>query len=466
MLKTVRIFRLALLLLIAAALAFGFAWLNRTPGVRYVSSGAWHYPGRMGDLTDEERQWAEVAWRYFKNNTQAGTGLTNASDNRPVTNLWQIGDSLIALTAARQLGLVDEVEFDDRLTRLLATLNQLPLTGLKTPNLLYNTTNAAMVDYSNKPATLGWSAQDIARLMTGLRIVALWHPIYSEYLDRIILRWNFCNVVDNNGQLLRGGMRDGKLTPQPEGRLGYSEYGAAALALWGFPSEKSVTPPYQSVIVDGIAIDVDARDPRTTYTPAVVTNTPYVLGGLEYGWQTPGNDTTLLTAQRQRAQNIYRVQEQRWQTLKILTARDEYNLNAAPWHIYDTVFGNGYAWNTLGDDGNFYPSRALVSTRAVFGLWTLWDTGFTDALMAMTRLTRDNQRGWYEGRFEATGGYNRMITLTTNAMVLEALMYKSNYGPLIRSLPQESYFNTRLSDVFNPPRLCMPQERKPGGPQP
>ncbi|PLR29056.1 hypothetical protein CYR32_21265, partial [Chimaeribacter coloradensis] len=59
----------------------------------------------------------------------------------------------------------------------------------------------------------------------------------------------------------------------------------------------------------------------TTYTPAVVTNTPYVLGGLEYGWQTPGNDTTLLSAQRQRAQNIYRVQEQRWQKLKILTAQ-------------------------------------------------------------------------------------------------------------------------------------------------
>ncbi|QCR38542.1 DUF3131 domain-containing protein [Nissabacter sp. SGAir0207] len=466
MLKTVSLIRLGLLLLIAVAIALVFSSFQESQGGRYLRSGAWHYPGRMGELTAEERQWAEVAWRYFKNNTQSGTGLINASDNRPVTNLWQIGDSLIALTAARQLALIDEVEFDDRLTRLLATLNQLPLTNLKTPNLLYNTSNATMVNYSNKPAILGWSAQDIARLMTGLRIVALWHPAYSEYLDRVIMRWNFCNVVDDKGQLLRGGMRDGKLMPQPEGRLGYSEYGAAALSLWGFPSARSVTPPYQSVIVDGIAIDVDARDPRTTYTPAVVTNTPYVLGGLEYAWQTPGQDATLLTMQQKRAQNIYRVQEQRWQKEKVLTARDEFNLNAEPWHIYDTIFGNGYAWNTLGDNGNYYPTRALVSTRAVFGLWVLWKSDFTDALMTMTRLTRDNQRGWYEGRFEATGGYNRMITLTTNAMVLEALFYKHNYGPLIRSVPQESYFNTRLSDVFNPPRLCMPQERKPGGQQP
>lgn len=451
----VRLAGLVLVLMVACA-----AWLlarHDGAGWRWLVNGGWHTTARTGALTAEEQRWAAVAWRYFANNAQ-NSGLVNGSDKRPVASLWQIGDTLIALTAARQLNLIDNAEFDRRLTPLLGSLNRLPLTAGGVPNLLYNTQNLSMVGYGNTPQVIGWSSRDMARLMMALRIVAAFHPRYSEYLERVVLRWNFCQVVDKEGQLNAARQQQQQLVVQPEGRLGDSEYSAAGFGLWGFANDRSLRPPLQHVIIDGMALDIDSRDPRTTWTPSAITTTPYVLSGMEYGWQLPGADRALIRQQRQRASHVYRVQEMRWQNKGILTARSDFSVSAPPWHVNDTIFGNGYAWNTLADDGKWVPRLAQVSTRAVFGLWALWDTPFTDALMAMTRLQYDAGRGWYEGRVEATGDYNRAITLSTNALVLEALLFKVNMGPLLSaaSLPDSSYFRRQLDDPFNAPPRCFP----------
>lgn len=82
--------------------------------------------------------------------------------------------------------------------------------------------------------------------------------------------------------------------------------------------------------------------------------------------------------------------------------------------------------------------------------------------MQATRLMYDEKRGWYEGRVEATGDYNRSLTLSTNATVLEALFYKANGGPLLASdAPAPgSYFSRRLSDVFNPCASACGESRR------
>jgi len=457
MLKTV--IRLLLVAILAVA-----AWLllrQDGAGWRWLVNGGWHTTARVGALTPEEQRWARVAWRYFENNTQPHNGLVNGSDKRPVVSVWQLGDTLIALTAARQLGLVDDVTFDQRITRLLGTLNRLMLTSDSLPNLLYNTQSGAMIDYSNKPRVLGWSSREIARLMVGLRLVAAWHPEYAEYLERIPLRWNFCRIVDKQGQLFAGQMQQNQqMITRPEGRLGDSEYSAAGFGEWGFANQLSLAPPAQPVIIYDLSLDVDARDPRTTWTPSAITTLPAVLSGMEYGWELPGASRDAVRTLRHRASDVYRVQEMRWQQDKVLTARSDFTLAEAPWHVNDTIFANGYAWNTLGDDGKYYPRLAQVSTRAVFGLWVLWDTPFTDALMKMTRLQQDRERGWYEGRVESTGDYNRAITLSTNAMVLEALFYKANYGPLLgeQTPRRPGYFARQIADPFSPaPQRCLPE---------
>jgi hypothetical protein len=51
--------------------------------------------------------------------------------------------------------------------------------------------------------------------------------------------------------------------------------------------------------------------------------------------------------------------------------------------------------------------------------------------MAVTKHLNDPQKGWYEGRQEATGDTNAALTLSTNATVLEALFFKHNAGPCL-----------------------------------
>lgn len=410
------------------------------------------YSARSGVLSDNEQLWAKVAWRYFVNNTQMGTGLVNSLDNYPVVNFWQIGDTLVALTAAAQLGLINRQEFDQRLSLLLATISQLPLVEGKTPNLLYNTVNGQMIDYAHQPKPLGWSAQDIGRLMVGLKVVARFYPEYAEYLDKVLLRWNFCQIIDGNGELLKSSTVNGQFIAKPEGVLGYSEYTAGAFGLWGFPVGISANLPYNTTFIYGIPIDFDIRDARITYVPTIVVSLPYLLTAMEL------KNTPIFKQQKKRIDNIYRVQEIRWKKEHILTARSDYLTSVAPYHVYDTVFANGYHWNTISEDGQFHPDLALVSTRAVFGLWVLWNSPYTDALMKLTQVQHDEKRGWYEGRYENNGAYNKTISLTTNAMVLETLLYKVS-GSLINTDPTAGYLDVRMSDVFSRPQLCLPQER-------
>ncbi|EDT1683876.1 DUF3131 domain-containing protein [Salmonella enterica] len=439
-----------------------FALFSREgAGWRWLTKGGWHTTARISSLTPQEQAWARIAWRYFENNTQPQTGLVNGSDKQPRVTLWQMGDTLIALIAARELGLVQEDEFDARLTRLLGTLNRLTLTDVRTPGRLYSSQTATPVDFSGQPTKSGWSAKDMARLMLALRLTAERAPQYREYLDKIILRWNFCPVIDKDGELWSASVQNGQTVIREELRLGESEYAASAFRLWGFLPEKALSPPSRNVIIYQRSLAVDDRDPRTTWQPSLLTTLPAMLPGLEFGWQPPGVPPEVQKALRTRAKGVWLSQKSRWERDKVLTARADFTLPQAPWHVEDTVWGNGYAWNTIGDDGRDYPRLAQVSTKAVFVLWTLWKTDYTDALMAVTTHLNNPQQGWFEGRVEATGDVNRTLTLSTNAMVLEALLYKHNAGPLFENglTDDNSYFVHRATDEFNPPGLCLPGER-------
>ncbi|WP_058914248.1 DUF3131 domain-containing protein [Entomohabitans teleogrylli] len=443
-------------------LLIAFALFSREgAGWRWLTKGGWHTTARISSLTPQEQAWARIAWRYFENNTQPQTGLVNGSDRQPRVTLWQMGDTLIALIAARELGLMQEDEFDARLTRLLGTLNRLTLTDVRTPGRLYSSQTATPVDFSGQPTKSGWSAKDMARLMLALRLTAERAPQYREYLDKIILRWNFCPVIDKDGELWSASVQNGQTVIREELRLGDSEYAASAFRLWGFQPEKALSPPSRNVIIYQRSLAVDDRDPRTTWQPSLLTTLPAMLPGLEFGWQPPGVAPEVQKALRTRAQGVWLSQKSRWERDKVLTARADFTLPQAPWHVEDTVWGNGYAWNTIGDDGRDYPRLAQVSTKAVFVLWTLWKTDYTDALMAVTTHLNSPQQGWFEGRVEATGDVNRTLTLSTNAMVLEALLYKHNAGPLFENglTDDNSYFVRRATDEFNPPGRCLPGER-------
>jgi hypothetical protein len=123
------------------------------------------------------------------------------------------------------------------------------------------------------------------------------------------------------------------------------------------------------------------------------------------------------------------------------------------------VFASGYAWNTLSDQGRQVPEMALVSTKAVFGMWTLARNGYTDRLIDAIEALYKDDKGWFEGRYENSGGYEDLLTLSTNAFVLQSLLYKVDG----RQYPRKStvgYFQHRLNDEFRRPQRCFPVERQ------
>lgn len=138
-------------------------------------------PVSPSPLSAQDEQVGRIAWQYFVNNTQENTGLANAVDGFPSATLWDQASYLLGMIAAYRLGIVEQAEFDQRLTKALISLNTLPLFQGSLPNKVYDTTSMVMTDYTNTPTGggIGWSALDIARLLVPLEIIGNQYPAHA-----------------------------------------------------------------------------------------------------------------------------------------------------------------------------------------------------------------------------------------------------------------------------------------------
>lgn len=416
--------------------------------------------GRYGRLTKLEKQWAATAWRYFQNNTNPENGLVNGMDRVPTFSMWHVGDYLASLMAAKELDLIEAREFDTRLSALLEFLNTMDMSEASVPNKLYNTLSGKMVTYENQPGDLGWSAIETGRLLAWMRIMGERYPQYREYFDRVVYRMNFCTVIDDCGQLRGSAKNKGQRTSYQEGRLGYEQLGAAGFAAWGFDARRIwKSPPIETVNIYGMPVRYDGRESRQSGVQTPVLTMPYILMGMEFGWRYPGRGLQSPEVDFQSMANeIYRVQEERYRREGILTARTDYALREPPYLVLDSVFGAGYPWNTIGPDGKEFPKLAMVSTRAAFGMWALWPTDYTDRLVASIQNLYSPERGWYEGRLEYSGAVQENISLSTNAAVLEALLFKVK-GQLFPSRLRSGFLDRQLDNPYDRTNRCFPTER-------
>jgi hypothetical protein len=407
-------------------------------------------------LSAQEHQWARTAWRYVENNTDDNSGLVNGLDRAPVFTAWNAADALAATIAAFELQVIEEREFDLRLSRLLGFLGTMDLSGGQLPNKAYHAVTKKMVGFDGRPDDIGWSAVDVGRLLTWLKIAGRRHPRFQEYADKVVLRWSFCDVLDDCGVLQGSARGNNQLHRYQEGRLGYEQLAAAGYTAWGFaPGKAARMPALQAANIYGMRVPYDARDPRTSGAQAPVLTMPFVLAGIEHGWQIPAGEEAF----RAIGQQVYRVQEERWRREKQLTARNDFQLREAPYVALDSVYASGYAWNTIDSEGREHEKLASVSTRAAFGLWALWRGEYTQRLMESMRLLYDPDRGWYEGRFEQGGAPNTTLGLSTNAAVLEVLLFKAS-GPLWGPSPAApGFFDVRTTDPYGRQGRCWPQER-------
>lgn len=426
-----------------------------------IQAGSLTNPGRLAPLTDQEKTWADTAWHYVSNNTDPTTGLVSGQDHGNTASAGDMGNYLACLVAARELGQIDAQEFDNRLSRLLKFLSALPLSQGKLPGRLYHTGTGKMLDVTQNPGDAGWAGTDISRLLLWLQIVGDRYPQYREYAEKVAMRWNYCALLDGAGNITDSFWNGKGWQQRAEQRQGYAQYAASALSTWGFDTRAATrNQSLRTVVVFDQRLEVDDRDFRTTTLPNALVSTPYLLMGLEFGWKYPAlaGDDVASRQLRQQADTLYRVQLARWQQTHVQTARTDHVVSGQNGPVYDAIFANGYAWNVVDDHNATLPDLSLVATQAVFPLWVLWNSSYTDTLISNVELLNDKNRGWFEGRYEKTGAHEEIITLATNTLVLESLLYKTS-GHLYRPNAEPGVMDSATQNIFALPKHGLPQER-------
>ena len=182
------------------------------------------------------------------------------------------------------------------------------------------------------------------------------------------------------------------------------------------------------VSIYGIDVATDARDPKVYDAHNYVVTEPYVLDGIEFGWDAVSAEL---------AWRIHEVQRLRYESTGKLTAVSEDNIDREPHFVYNTIFTGGKAWNTITEDGNDASEFATLSTKAAFGLHMLYETEYTHKLISRLHSLNNPERGWYSGIYEASGETNSIITANTNGIILETLAFKQ-FGPLLKYQPNQS----------------------------
>ncbi len=420
--------------------------------------------GRHGPLTDREMEMARTAWSYFEQRYQPETGLVNAVGAYPSTTLWDTASYISGLVAAYELGIIDKRTFDSRATKLIGTLRNLSLFNGEAPNKVYNTQTGEKVNYANQPGEVGYSVLDMGRMLVWLRILKERYPYLANGVDNVPLRWNFCNIVNEDGRLFGSLVRgDGSTRYVQEGRLGYEEYAAKGFALWGFDVWGALDPaPLEYTTIYNVEVPYDGRDPRVFHNQNYVLTESYLLDGLELGWDLPvadpeGPGVATQGWRAEFAHRIFLVQQRRFESTGIITARSEHQVDGKPYFVYDSIFADGYAWNTLDPSDVYQPDRAAVASKAAIGMWALWDHPYTDLLFETVADLSEAEGGFFEGLYENGNGYIPLQTANNNGIILAALLYKEQ-GPILTfANDNTSFWDMAWSGTDIRANKCLPE---------
>lgn len=394
-----------------------------------------HDPGKLKrkaksrSLNPLEKQIAETAWVYFKNNYQEASGLVNSVDGYPSTTLWDTASYLGGLISARELGIIEKEEFDKRFNKFIETFRNLKLFRNIMPNKAYHTVTKEIVGYNNKPGEIGFSALDIGRLLIWFKISKMLYPEYATDIDQIVEQWDFSHVIDQYGDMYGAILNKKKeIEFVQEGRFGYEEYAAKGFQLWGFNTKKALKENnIMYLVIYDVPIPYDIRDPRVSKAHNYVTSESYLLEGIELGWHyiLNGQLDQLDTWKVSIAANIFEVQKRRYLDTGIITARSEHQLDKAPYFVYDSIYSDGYPWNVITDTGEYYPNLSAFATKVGVGFWAFFDDSYSEVLLQKALTLIDPKKGFYEGWYENGQGPIHSYTCNTNGIILETLYFKT-----------------------------------------
>jgi hypothetical protein len=388
------------------------------------------YPMRkFGDsLTEKDFKYAKIAWKYFENNYQKNTGFFNSVDAYPATTLWDISSSLHAMMSAYEIGIINKEEFEDKMTKILSSMAIMSLYNDELPNKMYNTFNLKMVDYSNHTSKegIGWSAMDVGRFLGVVSRIHKFYPMYTVLINQVVSRWDIDKILEDS--TLHGigfNFKDKGVTIVQEGKLGYEEYASKGYMLNAYDASESLK--YTDFIkfeeIYGIEIAADTREVKHHPAYNYVLSEPYILDGLEYGWDINS---------RELAYRVYKVQKKRANELGIPVALSEGHIDKAPYFVYNSIYTNGEKWVCISENGEDAEEFKSFSTKTAFSWATLYDDDYTTLLIKNIEGLYNEDKGWYSGRYDKDQSINKTLTANTNGVILECINYKLN-GPLIKN---------------------------------
>lgn len=375
-------------------------------------------------LTTQEQQYAQTAWAYFAQNTDVQTGLVPSVRKFQSMTMWDQGGYLMAATSAYKLGIISRDEATGRMLRALNSVARLPLYQGQLPNKAYNITSLTMTDYANKPTPkgIGWSALDIMRFITGMLVVTEAFPELLPYAQSVIRKWDLTQLTEAGrfrGLAVRG-QSNGRYVQ--EGRIGYEQYAGRTGKKIGLPVDVAVQ--YEPILrwqgYYSLNLPGDVRTAETHGVSAVTTSEPFLLEALEMGWR---DDAFWV------ASHVFDAQIFRYNQTGQITALSEDHIKGPPYFAYNAILVDHDPFKSVTARRLDVSDKRSVSTKASFGWWaTMRHPYAVELLKTVEHLQTDH--GWYAGLFEADMSPNAILTLNTNAVVLEALHYKA-FGPLL-----------------------------------
>jgi hypothetical protein len=214
---------------------------------------------------------------------------------------------------------------------------------------------------------------------------------------------------------------DGNVHDFQEGRIGYEQYSAAGFAAWDLPVENALELERNAVpitIMDkALVADVRGKDRLTAE--------PFALMGLELGF----------TAQaRPVAEQLLAAMEERYRRSGRLTMLAEDAINVAPhYFFYYCAYTNGKEFAPdVQDAAAFVDGPRWVSTKAAFAWRVLFPSAYTAKVLEAVLPSR-TPTGWgsgvYEGETRSTGTAN----VNTDAVILEAALFRKRGAPLMEA---------------------------------
>ncbi|EKC2242371.1 DUF3131 domain-containing protein [Salmonella enterica] len=377
-------------------------------------------------LTLNEAIWARIAWQYFVNNTQP-SGLVNSIDNQPYSTMWDTGNYLIAMISAERLGIISHQEFNDRMRSLLTVLSALPLTDGKLPAVYYHSRQLIRLhNLDQNESQPDWSAVDISRLLISLNISAWLYPEHAPAIQLLTRRWRFDALFIQREPEKRLSFREPKtwqlISQDNRQSYGYQLYALNSLRRTNILAGLVLSAPFSSqhaITIDGVSIPYDGLVNIGKLDYPVVSNLPFLLTGLEVGFDINSAEMSW---------RIMKVQENRYKSTGDLAWMGTDYEEHSPRFENDTPARRS---PTVIDKARKEVSGTALqlSTRSVFAWYALFRTQWNTMMRQRSAALFEPGRGWYDGIVSGSQQRSNIISATTNAAVLESLVYLSQ-GPL------------------------------------